>query len=253
MPSRVIDFEALWLSDKLAACDSSMRVEYLWCYGVADAFGSFELNLRAIHARVSAIRPRLTLQRVEKLFAEFELRGLLFTWQENGKRWGHWVGSERPGRLPRPSDRHKYKKLAPNVPKEGLAAYVSRCSREGIATNSPTGLGVGVGVGYGVGLGVRASNPENPFEAPLREGEIPKPKKTRKVDRYGNTLLKQEDDEPLPPPTPAELLQRAESEIEFYSKMLQREKMKLRPEPGMIRTCTAALERAQQKKASLGP
>lgn len=144
MPSRMIDFDALWASEKLAACQSSMRVEYLWLYGLADAYGSFELNLRAIHSKVAAIRPRLTLQRVEKLFAEFERQGLLFTWRENGKRYGHWTGSDRPGRLPKPSERHRYKKLATDVPKEQLSAYVSRFSRDPLATASPLGVGVGV-------------------------------------------------------------------------------------------------------------
>jgi hypothetical protein len=160
MPSRMIDYENLWASEKLAACDSSMRVEYLWLYGCADANGSFELNLRGIHSKVSAIRPRLTLQRIEKLFAEFERRGLLFTWRENGKSYGHWTGSDRPGRLPKPSERRRYKKLAPDVPTEEFSAYVSRFSRDSIATASPLGVGVGVelgsdriGDGKGVGEG----------------------------------------------------------------------------------------------------
>src|ERR1700690_1946730 len=107
MPSRMIDFESLWTSEKLASCESSMRGEYAWLYGCADANGSFELNLRAIHSKVSAIRPRLTLQRLQKIFTEFHHHGLLFMWQENGKSFGHWTGSDRPGRLPKPSERHR--------------------------------------------------------------------------------------------------------------------------------------------------
>jgi hypothetical protein len=158
MPSRMIEFDALWASEKLASCESSTRVEYVWLYGLADANGSFELNMRSIHSRVSAIRPRLTARRLEQIFAEFEVQGLLFTWKENGKRYGHWTGSDRPGRLPKLSERHRYKKFAPNVPKEGLAEYESRCGRDVVATTSPLGVGVEVGLalegkGDGKGLG----------------------------------------------------------------------------------------------------
>jgi hypothetical protein len=170
MPSRMIDYENLWASEKLAACESSMRVEYLWLYGCADANGSFELNLRGIHSKVSAIRPRLTLQRIERLFAEFERRGLLFTWRDNGKCYGHWTGSDRPGRLPKPSERHRYKKLAPDVPTEQFSAYVSRFARDPLATASPLGVGVGLGLdrglegdgienGVGVGVGGGTTTP----------------------------------------------------------------------------------------------
>jgi len=159
----MIDYENLWASEKLAACESSMRVEYLWLYGCADANGSFELNLRGIHSKVSAIRPRLTLRRIEKLFAEFELHGLLFIWRENGKIYGHWTGSDRPGRLPKPSERHRYRKLAPDIPTEEFSAYVSRFTRDSVATVSPLGVGVGVELGLkrvGDGKGVGKGAPE---------------------------------------------------------------------------------------------
>jgi hypothetical protein len=158
MPTRLIDFDSLWTSEKLANCKSSTRVEYAWFYGLAGPDGSFELNIRAIHSRISAIRPRLTLRRVEQVLAEFEQRGLLFTWWNNGKHYGHWTGSDRPGRLPKPSERHRYKKFAPDVPKEELIAYESRFSRDAVATTSPLGVGVGVGlerglIGDGFGIG----------------------------------------------------------------------------------------------------
>ena len=55
MPKRVIDFDALWASDKLAACARWAQAEYAWLYGLADASGSFELtNLRVIWGRAAA-------------------------------------------------------------------------------------------------------------------------------------------------------------------------------------------------------
>jgi hypothetical protein len=126
VPPRMIDYEALWASDKLAECEGSMRAEYTWCYGVSDPHGCFELNLRAIFSKVSPIRPELTQDRLKLIFAEFERVGLLFTWISNGKRYGFWTGSDRPGRLPPPSLRVRYKRFAPPVPTDELAAFEAK-------------------------------------------------------------------------------------------------------------------------------
>jgi hypothetical protein len=127
MPKRVLDFDALWASDKLASCAEWAQSEYAWLYGLADASGSFEMtNLRVIWGRVAAIRKNLTLERLQGIFDEFIARGLLFTWEENGKRYGHWTGSDVPGRLPRRSWRMRLEKLAPPVPCDALAAYSAR-------------------------------------------------------------------------------------------------------------------------------
>jgi len=127
MPKRVIDFDALWASDKIAACPAWAQAEYAWLYGLADASGSFELtNLRVIWGRVAAVRKDLTLERLEQIFQEFMARGLLFTWEASGKRYGHWTGSDVPGRLPPPSWRARLERLAPPLPRAELAAYMSR-------------------------------------------------------------------------------------------------------------------------------
>ena len=102
MPKRVIDFDAMWGSDKLASCAEWAQAEYAWLYGLADASGCFELtNLRVIWGRVAAIRRNLTIERLEQIFDEFQDKGLLFVWEHEGKRYGHWSGSDVPGRLPR--------------------------------------------------------------------------------------------------------------------------------------------------------
>ena len=130
MPKRVIDFDAMWGSDKLASCAEWAQAEYAWLYGLADASGCFELtNLRVIWGRVAAIRRNLSLERLEQIFHEFQDKGLLFVWEENGKRYGHWTGSDVPGRLPAPSWRIRLERLAPAVPKQGLAEFMSRFSR----------------------------------------------------------------------------------------------------------------------------
>ena len=130
MPKRVLDFDAMWGSDKLAACAEWAQAEYAWLYGLADASGCFELtNLRVIWGRVAAIRRNLTIERLEQVFNEFQDKGLLFVWEENGKRYAHWSGSDVPGRLPPPSWRMRLERLAPPLPKQQFAEFMSKFAR----------------------------------------------------------------------------------------------------------------------------
>ncbi len=129
MPKRVIDFDAMWASDKLAACPAWAQAEYAWLYGLADCNGCFECtNLRVIWGRVAAIRRDLPIERLEKIFEEFTRRGLLFVWHANGKRYAHWTGSDVPGRLPPPSWRNRLERLAPPVPQRELERYAAECA-----------------------------------------------------------------------------------------------------------------------------
>lgn len=130
MPKRVIDFDAMWGSDKLAACADWAQAEYAWLYGLADASGCFELtNLRVIWGRVAAIRGNLSIERLEQVFGEFQDKGLLFAWEHEGKRYGHWTGSDVPGRLPAPSWRVRLERFAPPVPKQQLTEYMAKFAR----------------------------------------------------------------------------------------------------------------------------
>ena len=125
MPTRLIAFEALWSSDKIAQCAAWAQAEYAWLYGLADAHGSFEItNRRVIHGKVAANRKDLSLERLEQILSEFQNCGLLFVWAQDGKLFGHWTNSEIPGRLPPPSVRKRYKPLAPTVPPDWLAEYM---------------------------------------------------------------------------------------------------------------------------------
>ena len=130
MPKRVIDFDAMWSSDKIASCADWAQTEYAWLYGLADASGCFELtNLRVIWGRVAAVRRNLTIERLEQVFDEFQDKGLLFVWDHEGKRYAHWTGSDVPGRLPPPSWRARLERYAPPVPKQRLAEYMSKFAR----------------------------------------------------------------------------------------------------------------------------
>ena len=155
MPKRVLDFDALWGSDKLAACADEAQAEYAWLYGLADASGCFELtNLRVIWGRVAAIRKNFSIERLEFVFGEFQAKGLLFVWEQDGKRYGHWTGSDVPGRLPAPSWRMRLERFAPPVPKEKLAEYMARFSR-GRAAMAGAGFG---GAGRFAAGGVAANS-----------------------------------------------------------------------------------------------
>ena len=151
MPKRVLDFDALWGSDKLAACAPWAQAEYAWLYGLADASGCFEItNLRVIWGRVAAIRTELTLERLGQIFAEFQDKGLLFVWEHEGKRYAHWTGSDVPGRLPPPSWRMRLERFAPPVPKPLLAQYMGRFAR-GRAVLAGTGFGAETRAGFSDG------------------------------------------------------------------------------------------------------
>jgi len=43
---RLIDYGALWSSDQIARCAEWAQAEYVWLYGLADAYGSFEVTTR---------------------------------------------------------------------------------------------------------------------------------------------------------------------------------------------------------------
>jgi hypothetical protein len=42
------------------------------------------------------------------VLADFHRNGLLYAWIEGFKKFGHWIGSEKPGRLPIPSHKDRY-------------------------------------------------------------------------------------------------------------------------------------------------
>lgn len=139
MPARLIDFDHLWASNKLFKCRRSVRVEYAWLYGLADAGGSFELtNMREIASKVSIIRPELTVRRLKTILKEFNRNGLLFVWSEKEKFFGHWVGSRDGGRLPVPSHRSRYYFVCPEPPTENLRLYRMGLYSHGAWEVSPT-------------------------------------------------------------------------------------------------------------------
>ena len=128
MPKRVLDGEGFWGSRKLRRCPLWIRKEYAYLYALADCNGSFELDLPVILGKVKPNRPDLSWRKLDLIFRTFNEEGIAFVWTESGRHFAHWTGSERRGRLPRPSRRsNKYeKKLAPPIPRRAYKAYLQR-------------------------------------------------------------------------------------------------------------------------------
>ncbi len=160
MPKRVLDGEAVWSSDKLAAVEPKwMRAEFANLVPLALANGVFEVSSRKVWSKVYGYnRPEISVGDVDAILKEFERVGLLFRWTEGNKEWGYWIGIEKPGRLP-PASRteRRPETLGPDPPKEKLEKY----RREGggypagshrVASGYP-----GSGSGSGSGLGAGAS------------------------------------------------------------------------------------------------
>src|SRR5260370_27117123 len=160
MPTRVLDGEALWLSNKLLRIPEQYRAEYANLIPLALANGTFECDARKIWARVYIYnRPSVTLQAVEEMLESFERAKMLFRWQaEDGAVWGYWIGIDKPGRLPSGTDQKNGAKGAA-VPQDSLQSFISSGNRpQPDNDQSMTGQGLvedrcGFGLGSGFGFG----------------------------------------------------------------------------------------------------
>lgn len=161
MPRRVIDGEAMWASEKIGACrtriPATSGVYYPWFYPLADANGIVELtNLRVVFSKVSPQLPFLKPEHVAVIIKDFTEKGLLFTWFEAGKLYGYWTGSDKAGRLPKPSERNRYDNYGVEVPVIKLEKYLSQFTGDSIATESRLTRGdcASGGEGFGGGSGL---------------------------------------------------------------------------------------------------
>lgn len=207
MPSRMVHYEAIWNSGKLAKCSNQARREYAWIYGLADCNGSFEMtDLRALWFRVAPIRPDMTVENFCEYLCEYQNNGLLFTWERNGKKYGHWTKSEEPGRLPPKKTRDRYTWDAPVVPQKELKLYVnkfpsskiaggrrSRPHPDSVEDESILGLGLGSGLGLGEGKGAPASRALTDWLIKTFQETIGKKPTWRKKDFIALALLKKEN------------------------------------------------------------
>src|SRR5271157_1653264 len=128
---RVVDYPRLYDSAKLAALPSDdLRAEYVWLLGMAGPNGSFEWSERRLWAAAYAPVRDKTAADLGRYLQAFLDAGLLVKWDQDGKTWGYFTGSEKPGRLPRDSWKKKYsqsRQLEP-IPQQSLldAANVTK-------------------------------------------------------------------------------------------------------------------------------
>jgi len=146
MPKRLVDGDAIWRSDSLLAIPVEYRREYTWLLPLAMANGSFECHPNKIWSDCYAYnREDISRADVPKILDAFEQAKLLFRWTVDGKTWGYWVGIEKEGRLPKPSDIKSGKfKLGEPVPLKELEAFTGRALKgrcEGAAEAPRVGLG----------------------------------------------------------------------------------------------------------------
>ena len=177
MPKRIIDGEGVWRSQKLRQVELKYRSEYANLLPLAEDRGSFEYDPASIWADVYACsRPDITQDDVTKILAEFERVKLLYRWEQDGKTWGFWVGIDKAGLLPKPSERHSD---FPTPDKDALEAWSGRAAPDtpsGRADSAPeerTGFGLGSGSGSGLGRGNSHSHsaPQDGVAPPTEEDQ----------------------------------------------------------------------------------
>ncbi len=163
------------VSEKLTTVPEKFRGEFGWVLPLAQVNGCFECTPMLVwRTCYSGVRPDWSVADVSAMLDEFEKAKMLFRFQADGKTYGFFVGIQKEGRLPKPSDRVKAAKQwqAGMVPEKQLASFLgvpvkkvredyrdevatnSRVGRDKVARKSPTGNGNGVGIGSGAGTGL---------------------------------------------------------------------------------------------------
>ncbi len=136
MPCRIVDGDAWARSRKIKdGVEEKYRKDYVLWLTLAEANGTFECDLEQIHADLYAFQlPATKMKHVRKMFEQFLRAGVLVTWQDRGKTWGYFPGSEKAGRLVSKEHLKRYKDLPPFYP--GLVRDTSG--------SPPAWLGVGL-------------------------------------------------------------------------------------------------------------
>jgi hypothetical protein len=84
--------ESVWTSQKLARCSLETHLAFPFLLPIANHWGLFELDYRAIWQKVAAYRDDLDPGRVTLWLKELEDRGLFKRYQgEDGKLYGAWL------------------------------------------------------------------------------------------------------------------------------------------------------------------
>ncbi len=226
---RVVDYDRLYDSRKLESLPDELRTEYSWLLGIAGPNGSFDWSVRRIWAAAyTPIRASKTVEDVGRYLDAFLEAGLLLRWEQDGKTWGYFVGSDKPGRLPRDSWKKRFAKarqLEPEPPAEllhGNCTSASRGERELVTEESRAGGENGAPLSLSLSLSESLKKKETPptplaIPASMETTSIPKPK------QEPTPFPLKEKAKPMPPDDPfakrkAELKKQFE-DLQLSSKM----------------------------------
>ena len=148
MPNRVIS-DKTWKSRKVRDIQPlKFRPEYAWLIPLFEDTGVCEFDPEYIYAAAySTARPDWTLEDVKLLLDELVRVQLFFRYEAGNKVYLYLVGSDKPGLLPKPSER--YSKLP--TPDGAAMARAASGSAAGSPREIATGLGLGIGSGSGRG------------------------------------------------------------------------------------------------------
>ncbi len=94
MPTRLIH-ESLCTSESIARCSPRAQDAFPRFVLYADNHGVFQINTAVIKGRLWSLRKDVRRQDVEAWFAEYEREGMIHTWEQDGKRFGHFANWPR--------------------------------------------------------------------------------------------------------------------------------------------------------------
>ena len=151
MPKRIVDGDAIWTSNRIKTImPVKFRAEYANLLPLALANGVFECDPYLIWTKVYSFnRPDISADDVKALLDEYERVGLVFRFGEReAKEWGFFVGIDKTGRLPPPTQRERMGR-GPEPPNKALRDFIQKTKNpSAVLGQSSLGL-VGVGVGFG--------------------------------------------------------------------------------------------------------
>ena len=184
MPKRVIDGDAVWKSMRLKKVEpQKYRAEFTNLLPLALANGTFEVDPELVWAQVFAFnRPDITPDDVVAMLDQFEKVKMLFRYEDElGKWWGYWIGIDKPGRLPPPSERNREKR-GPEPPADKLREFLGGSYPSPRQELEGGSLGIGTGNGTGKGKGnCNGNGTEN------RTGQQSQQSKTESVSELTKT------------------------------------------------------------------
>ncbi len=89
MPKRVVDGDALWVSEKLESVEEKFRAEFAWILPLAQNNGCFESTAMVVwRTAYAALRDAWSKKDVADMLDAFEAAKMLFRFKVDGKEYG---------------------------------------------------------------------------------------------------------------------------------------------------------------------